>query len=616
VKDDLYLFNHGRLLRAWKVFGSHPEPGGGIRFTVWAPYAKSIAVIGSFNGWNPSADPLEYLDDHGVWTGVVGHAQDGDAYKYRVVDSHGKERDKADPFAFRMEVRPATASIVAPLGGFDWTDGEWMAQRHERQRPDRPIRMYEVHLGSWRRARSYAQLRHELVDYVDAMGFTHVEFLPVMEHPYDPSWGYQVCGYYAPTSRYGTPHDLRALVDELHGRGIGAILDWVPAHFPRDDHGLARFDGSHLYEHEDPRRGVHKDWDTLVFNYERPEVRNFLTSSALYWLEEFHFDGLRVDAVASMLYRDYSREEGEWVPDVDGSNEDRDAIGFLRGLNDTVHAEAPGALTIAEESTAFPGVSRPTDEGGLGFDLKWNMGWMHDSLAYIQREAVHRRFHHDDLTFPLYYAFQEKYLLPLSHDEVVHLKRSLLEKMPGDEWQRHANLRLLHAWQAAHPGKSLLFMGGEIAQHNEWNHAASLEWGLLNDRRHAGMRLLVGDLNRLVCDTPALYELDHEPEGFEWIDYHDVDRCIVTFLRWSRDRRQGVVWAFNFTPAVRDDYPIGVPRPGTYKEIVNTDARGYGGSDVGNLGEVTAANAHYQGHDHTLTVVLPPLAAVAFLVPG
>ncbi len=615
MKDDLYLFNHGRLVRAWKVFGSHPEPGGGTRFTVWAPYARSVSVIGSFNDWNDGADALEFRPDHGVWTGVVGHATDGAVYKYRIVDSHGKARDKTDPFAFRMEVRPKTASLVAPLSDYTWSDEPWMAMRAARQRADRPIRIYEVHLGSWRRERSYEQLRHELADYVASMGFTHVEFLPVMEHPYDPSWGYQVCGYYAPTSRYGTPNDLRALVEAFHQRGVGVILDWVPAHFPRDEHGLARFDGTHLYEHEDPRRGEHRDWDTLIFNYERPEVRNFLVSNALYWIEEFHCDGIRVDAVASMLYRDYSREDGEWVADDDGSNEDRAAIAFLRDLNDTLHKQAPGVLTIAEESTDFPGVSRPTAEGGLGFDLKWNMGWMHDSLAFLKEDPVHRCHHQSRLTFALYYAFREKYLSPLSHDEVVHMKGSLLNKMPGDAWQKFANLRLLHAWQVAHPGKTLLFMGGEIAQKGEWNHATSLEWGVLNDKHHAGMRLLVGDLNRTVDDHPALYELDHENEGFEWIDFDDAEQSVITFLRWSRDQQQGVVWAFNFTPVVRDGYEIGVPRAGTYTEIVNTDAKAYAGSDIGNLGNVEAKKDPRHGHAYTLTVVLPPLAAVAFRLP-
>jgi 1,4-alpha-glucan branching enzyme len=486
----------------------------------------------------------------------------------------------------------------------------------DRPGADRPIRVYEVHAGSWRKGRSYRDLARDLVAYVEEMGFTHVEFLPLMEHPYDASWGYQVCGYYAPTSRFGTPDDLRALVDAFHARGIGVLMDWVPAHFPKDEHGLAAFDGSCLYEHEDPRRGVHKDWDTLIFNYGRPEVCNFLRSNALFWLEEFHMDGLRVDAVASMLYRDYSRPAGEWVPNEKGGREDLEAIAFLRDLTDLVHAEAPGALVVAEESTAFPGVTSPTRTGGLGFDLKWNMGWMHDSLAFLSKDPVFRKHHHDRLTFALYYAFHERYLLPLSHDEVVHLKKSLLDKMPGDVWQKHANLRLLHAWQAGHPGKALLFMGGEIGAWREWDHDGELDWSLLDDPLHAGLRLLVGDLNRLVRERPALHAMDFDWRGFEWIDFGDIEQSIVSFVRWSPGQAEGLLFVLNFTPVVRADYRIGVPRPGDYPEVLNTDSACYGGSGVGNLGAARSDEEEKHGRPHSIRLTLPPLGAIVFEVPA
>jgi 1,4-alpha-glucan branching enzyme len=612
AREDLYLFNHGELKRAWRVFGAHPVEGG-VRFAVWAPHARRVSVVGDFNDWRPQR--LDTRGTTGVWEGTVREARAGHHYKFELIDSEGHRREKSDPFAFRMELRPKTAALVWELEGYDWNDAAWMEGRAQRQAPDAPMRIYEMHLGSWRRGRSYRDLATELVDYVSGLGFTHVELLPVAEHPYDASWGYQVCGYYAATSRYGTPHDLMALVDALHQAGIGVIVDWVPAHFPRDDHGLNRFDGSRLYEHEDPRRGVHEDWDTLIFNYERPEVCNYLKSNALFWLEEFHVDGLRVDAVASMLYRDYSREEGEWVPDEHGGNLDRDAIAFLRGLNDLVHAEAPGALMIAEESTAFPGITDPTDKDGLGFDLTWNMGWMHDSLDFLQRDALFRKYHHDRLTFALYYAFKESYLLPLSHDEVVHLKKSLLDKMPGDTWQRHANLRLLHAWQAAHPGKSLLFMGGEFGVWREWDHDGELDWELLDEPAHAGLRLLVGDLNRLSAERPCLHEVDHDWRGFQWIDFHDVENSAISFVRWSREKKTGLLWVFNFTPVVRSEYLVGVPRAGTYKEVLNTDSACYGGSGVGNLGSVKADAVEKHGQPCSLRLTLPPLGAVVFEVP-
>ena len=610
-EEDLYLFNHGKLKRAWKALGAHVVDGG-VRFALWAPNARRVSVTGDFNGWKPQR--LDPRGSTGVWEGVL-HAKPGDHYKYELIDYEGKKRVKSDPFGFRMEVRPKTASVVWPLQGHRWEDGEWARERGRRQAPDAPMRIYEVHLGSWRKGRTYKSLAKELVEYVKGMGFTHVEMMPVMEHPYDASWGYQVCGYYAATSRWGTPQDLMALVDAFHQAGIGVLVDWVPAHFPKDEHGLAAFDGTRLFEHEDPRRGLHKDWDTLIFNYGRPEVRNFLTSSALFWIEEFHFDGLRVDAVASMLYRDYSRKEGEWIPNESGGREDLEAITFLRELTDLVHEEAPGAVVVAEESTAFPGCTSPTKTGGLGFDLKWSMGWMHDSLAFLQQDPLYRKFHHSRLTFALYYAFHEKYLLPLSHDEVVHLKKSLLDKMPGDGWQKHANLRLLHAWQAAHPGKSLLFMGGEIGQWKEWAHDAELEWSVLGDAKHRGLSLIVGDLNRLVRDRKALHGMDHDWKGFEWIDFSDVDQSVISFVRWSEGKEEGILWAFNFTPEIRKGYRIGAPRPGRYEEILNTDSTSYGGSGIGNMGGMQAGDEAAHGQPHSLLLTLPPLAAVAFAVP-
>jgi 1,4-alpha-glucan branching enzyme len=609
-ESDLYLFNNGCLARAWTWLGAHPVEGG-ARFALWAPYAREVSVVGDFNGWRGA--PLARRGETGVWEGVVEGPERGQRYKFELVDSRGKRREKADPFGFRMELRPKDASVYWPLSPFPWTDASWMA---DRPGADRPIRVYEVHAGSWRKGRSYRDLARDLVAYVEEMGFTHVEFLPLMEHPYDASWGYQVCGYYAPTSRFGTPDDLRALVDAFHGRGIGVFMDWVPAHFPKDEHGLAAFDGSCLYEHEDPRRGVHKDWDTLIFNYGRPEVCNFLRSNALFWLEEFHMDGLRVDAVASMLYRDYSRGEGEWIPNEQGGREDLEAIAFLRDLTDLVHAEAPGALVVAEESTAFPGVTSPTRTGGLGFDLKWNMGWMHDSLAFLSKDPVFRKHHHHRLTFALYYAFHERYLLPLSHDEVVHLKKSLLDKMPGDVWQKHANLRLLHAWQAGHPGKTLLFMGGELGVWREWDHDGELDWSLLDGPLHAGVRLLVGDLNRLVRERPALHAMDFDWRGFEWIDFGDVEQSVVSFVRWSPEKEEGLLFVLNFTPVVRADYRIGVPRPGEYPEVLNTDSTCYGGSGVGNLGSVRSDEEEKHGRPHSIRLTLPPLGAVVFGVPA
>ena len=612
-EHDLYLFNNGKLHRAWKYLGAHPdEHDAGTRFAVWAPYAREVGVAGEWNGWKGHRTPLAPRGTTGVWEGYVAGVGKGTSYKYELIDSLGELRQKADPFGFRMEVRPETASIVWPLAGYEWGDREWMETRGERKGP---MRIYEVHLGSWKRGLDYRALADQLVKYVASLGFTHMEFLPIAEHPYDPSWGYQVCGYYAATSRFGTPQDLMALIDACHRRDIGVLLDWVPAHFPKDAHGLRTFDGTHLYEHEDPRLGEHKDWDTVIFNYGRPEVANFLLSNALFWLEQYHFDGLRVDAVASMLYRDYSREDGEWIPNEEGGREDLDAIAFFRTLNDFVHQEAPGALMIAEESTAFPGVTTPVENGGLGFDLKWNMGWMHDTLAFLEEQTEHRQFHQDRLTFALYYAFKERYLLPLSHDEVVHLKKSLLEKMPGDAWRKRANLRLLHAWQLAHPGPSLLFMGGEFGARREFDENAELDWKLAADPDHAAIAKLVGDLNALAAAEPCLYQLDQDWHGFEWVDFSDASRSVITFLRWTKAKSDGLLWAFNFTPTVREGYRVGVPRAGSYVEILNTDANPYGGSGVGNLGEVKSERVKHNERDHSIVITVPPLAAVVFRVP-
>jgi len=607
-EHDLYLFNNGKLNRAWRYLGAHADDVG-TRFAVWAPYAKEVGVAGEWNGWKGHRSPLQKRGTTGVWEGYVAGVGKGSTYKYELIDSLGELRRKADPFGFRMELRPETASIVWPLEGYAWGDAEWMEGRGEREGP---MRIYEVHLGSWRKGLDYLELAEELVEYAAKLGFTHLEFMPIAEHPYDPSWGYQVCGYYAATSRFGTPQELMALVDAAHRRGLGVILDWVPAHFPKDAHGLRTFDGTHLYEHEDPRLGEHKDWDTVIFNYGRPEVVNFLRSNALFWLEEFHFDGLRVDAVASMLFRDYSREEGEWIPNKEGGREDLDAIAFLTGLNELIHEEVPGALMIAEESTSFPGV---TADDGLGFDLKWNMGWMHDSLALFEKDPIYRQFHHDRLTFALYYAFKERYLLPLSHDEVVHLKKSLLSKMPGDEWRQRANLRLLHAWQLAHPGPSLLFMGGEFGVADEWNDNGELDWPRSKEKDYAAIATLVKDLNAMAREHPCLYELDHDWHGFEWIDFSDAKRSVITFLRWSKNNKEGLLWVFNFTPVVHEGYRVGVPHSGKYTELLNTDATHYGGSDVGNLGEVVSEPVKANKRDHSVLVTVPPLAAVAFKVP-
>jgi 1,4-alpha-glucan branching enzyme len=620
---DVHLAGEGRHEQLYAKLGAHArEVDGvaGVAFAVWAPNARSVSVVGDFNGWDGRLHPMRSLGASGIWELFVPDLRPGTKYKFELRTQTGKLRLKADPFAFRTEVPPRNASVVVD-SQYAWGDEAWLEARRSADPLAGPLSVYEVHLGSWRlnplegnRPLSYAELGDELAEYVSALGFTHVELLPVMEHPYAPSWGYQVTGYFAPTARFGSPDDFRALVDRLHAAGIGVLLDWVPAHFPKDDWALARFDGTALYEHEDPRRGEHPDWGTLVFNLGRNEVRNFLLASALYWLRECHADGLRVDAVASMLYLDYSRKAGEWVPNVHGGNEDLDAIAFLRELNTVAHAREPGVLMAAEESTAWPGVSRPVEHGGLGFGLKWNMGWMHDTLAYFARDPVHRRHHHDQLTFSLIYAFSEDFVLPLSHDEVVHGKGSLLQKMPGDPWQRRANLRALYGYMWAHPGKKLLFMGGELGQQQEWRADGSVDWHLLERPEHAGIQDLVRDLNRRYREEPALWEVDFDPAGFRWLEANDADANIIAFLRLSRGGERPAVCVGNFSPVPRASYRVGLPRGGAWHELINTDDERYGGTGVGNPGEIVAEQKPWHEQPFSAELTLPPLGVV-WLVP-
>jgi 1,4-alpha-glucan branching enzyme len=619
-EDDLYLFNEGTHQRLYDKLGAHVSTVGGVtgtRFSVWAPNAREVFVIGDFNGWNRGEHRLSPRGHSGIFEGFVPGVGRGCNYKYHVVSNHSDYRvDKADPFAVHAETPPRTASIVWPLD-YAWGDAAWMAERKRANALRAPISVYEVHLGSWRKVPeqgnrwlSYREIAPLLADYVSELGFTHVELMPVMEHPLTASWGYQVTGYFAPTSRHGTPQDFMYLVDHLHQRGIGVILDWVPAHFPVDQHGLGFFDGTHLYEHADPRLGFHPDWRSHIFNYSRHEVRSFLISSALYWFDKYHIDGMRVDGVASMLYRDYSRKEGEWIPNDHGGRENLEAISLLQDLNRAVYESFPDVQTIAEESTAFPMVSRPTYLGGLGFGLKWDLGWMHDTLSYLTHEPVHRKYHHHELTFRSIYATHENFVLPLSHDEVVHGKGSLIGKMPGDDWQRFANLRLLYAYLFAQTGKKLLFMGGEIAQYAEWSHDASLDWDLLQWPPHRGVHRLVADLNGLYRRERALHELDCEHGGFEWIEANDGDQSVLAFARLSADRREQIIAVLNFTPVVRHDYRVGVDELGEYGELLNTDAALYGGSEVGNLGSVMAGPIPWHGRRCSLSLTLPPLGAL------
>ncbi|MBV8295984.1 MAG: 1,4-alpha-glucan branching protein GlgB [Acidimicrobiia bacterium] len=619
-EQDLYLFNEGSHLRLWEHLGAHPLPDGGVVFAVWAPSAGRVNVIGDFNGWDRDADPLSPRGSSGIWEGVAARASVGDVYKFHVAGPNGYRVDKADPLGVRAELPPKTGSIVWSLD-YEWGDGEWMASRAPRHSVSAPISVYEVHLGSWRRdpaepgrLLSYRELAPMLAEHALALGYTHVELLPIMEHPFYGSWGYQTTGYFAATSRYGTPQDLMYLVDQLHQHGVGVILDWVPSHFPSDEHGLAFFDGTHLYEHADRREGFHPDWNSCIFNYGRHEVRSFLLSSAMFWLDRYHADGIRVDAVASMLYRDYSRRAGEWVPNRFGGRENLEAIDLLRRLNEDVYGAFPDVLTAAEESTAWPMVSRPTYVGGLGFGFKWDMGWMHDTLEYLSREPVHRRYHHGEITFRGVYAFDENFMLPLSHDEVVHGKGSLLGRMPGDEWQRFANLRLLLGYMVASPGKKLLFMGGEFGQEREWNHDASLDWHLLESPLHAGACWWAADLNSAYRSVAALHTLDADPSGFEWVDLHDAENCVLGFLRRSASGHSVLV-ALNFTPVPRAGYRLGVPAGGTWREIANSNAADYGGSGVGNLGAVEAEELESHGRPWSVALTLPPLAVVMLAAP-
>jgi 1,4-alpha-glucan branching enzyme len=620
---DLHLAGEGRHEELYQRLGAHVtevDGVGGVAFAVWAPAAAAVSVVGDFNSWDGRLHPMRSMGSSGIWEVFLPGVEEGARYKFEIRTQDGELRLKADPVAFAAEVPPDTASVVF-RPKHEWNDAQWLEQRRKRDPQTGPMSVYEVHLGSWRlnplegnRELTYEELADELAAYVTDMGFTHVELLPVMAYPFSGSWGYQVTSYYAPTPRFGTPDDFRAFVDRLHAAGLGVILDWVPAHFPRDDWALARFDGSALYEHADPRRGAHPDWGTLVFNFGRNEVRNFLLANALFWLREYHADGLRVDAVASMLYLDYSRNAGEWIPNEFGGREDLEAVAFLKEMNEVVHSQEPGVISAAEESTAWPGVSKPTYVGGLGFGFKWNMGWMHDTLGYFQQEPVHRRFHHHELTFSLMYAFSENFVLPLSHDEVVHGKGSLLSKMPGDKWQQLANLRCLYAYMWAHPGKKLLFMGGELAQEQEWSHERSLDWHLLEDAGHSGVQSLVRDLNHVYRDQAALWERDFEGEGFWWLEANDADRNVVAFARQGLDGDTQLVCVCNLSPVPREGYRVGLPQPGRWTEVLNTDADKYGGSGMGNLGGVDAEEIRWHDQPYSAELTLPPLA-VLWLVP-
>jgi len=600
--------------------GAHPDEVDGVpgtRFAVWAPNAREVSVVHDGNGWTPGRDFL-HSSDSGVWSNFLPGVQHGDAYKYAIRTPNGEIREKSDPYSFYFETPPKSASIVYQLGGYEWNDDDWLNRRQETDWFTQPIAIYEVHLGSWKRPTdgrryfNYRELAHQIVAYCHEMGYTHLQLMPITEYPFDGSWGYQSVGYFAPTSRYGAPEDFMEFIDHCHQNGIGVLIDWVPAHFPSDGHALATFDGTCLYEHSDPRKGFHPDWSTHIFNYGRHEVREFLLSSARFWLDMYHVDGIRVDAVASMLYLDYSRKEGEWVPNQYGGNENLEAIQFLKDLNMQLHGEFPGILTVAEESTAWGGVSHPVYTGGLGFSMKWDMGWMNDTLRYLHHEPIHRQYHQNELSFRMVYAFTENFVLPLSHDEVVHGKRSLISQMPGDYWQQFANLRLLFTYQYTMPGKKLLFMGGEFAQWTEWNHDTQLDWALFGHAKHDGLRRFVGDLNRLYREQPALHEVDFKPDGFRWIQADDAHNSAYAYLRFAKNPNDFLVVVGNFTPVPRDNYRIGVPQAGFYTEILNSDAEIYGGTNVGNSGGIYTEPKSDHGFDHSLVITLPPLAMVVF----
>jgi 1,4-alpha-glucan branching enzyme len=620
--NDLYLFNEGSHFRLYEKLGAHPltvNNRKGTYFAVWAPDARQVSVIGDFNGWDRASHQLQPKGQSGIWEGFILGVDSNAIYKYHITSRYkGYKVDKADPLAVYNEIPPKTASIVRDLE-YNWGDQEWMGKRCERNRLDDPMAIYEVHLGSWKRvleegnrSLSYRELATELADYAQQMSFTHVEFLPIMEHPFFGSWGYQITGYFAPTSRYGTPQDFMYLIDCLHQHGIGVILDWVPSHFPTDEHGLGLFDGTHLYEHAHPKKGFHPDWKSYIFNYGRSEVQSFLISNALFWLEKYHVDGLRVDAVASMLYLDYSRKAGEWIPNKYGGRENLEAIAFLRRLNEEVYKNYPDVQMIAEESTAWPMVSRPTYLGGLGFGMKWDMGWMHDTLQYMCRNPIHRKYHHNDLTFRMLYAFNENFILPLSHDEVVYGKSSLLGKMPGDDWQKFANLRLLLGYMYSQPGKKLLFMGAELGQWQEWSHDGSPDWHFLEYQRHAEVQKWLKALNRFYRSEPALYEMDCEPGGFEWVDANDALQSVISFIRKGKSTDDIALIVCNFTPTTHSKYRVGVPRGGFWKELLNSDGKEYGGSGQGNPKSLRASKTSVHGRPYSLEITLPPLAVVYF----
>ena len=619
---DLHLFNEGNHYKIYERLGAHQRTVNGItgiNFAVWAPNAEAISVVGDFNDWDGRRNQMRKRIPSGIWELFIPDVKVGEIYKFRVTDCYGQQIEKSDPFGFYSELPPRTASIVADVDAYQWKDSKWMEKRKDSNPLEEAVSVYELHLGSWRHEdgrengwMNYRDIAHQLVEYCNEMNFTHIELMPISEHPFTGSWGYQTVGYFACTSRYGTPEDFMYFVDYCHQNDLGVIIDWVPAHFPKDGHGLAKFDGTALFEHSDPRQGEHPDWDTLIFNYERNEVRNFLVSNAMFWLEKYHIDGLRVDAVASMLYLDYSRKEGQWIPNKFGGRENLGAIDFLKCMNEKVHESFPGVMTLAEESTAWGGVSRPTYAGGLGFSMKWNMGWMNDTLRYFQKDPVYRRYHHDELTFSLIYAFTENFLLPFSHDEVVHGKGALLDQMPGDLWQKFANLRLLYSYMWTHPGKKLMFMGCEWGQWNEWNCNSSLQWDLLQWDSHTGLKKLVSDLNRVYRDEPALHEVDFANQGFEWIDCMSREISLIGYVRRAKDPNDFVVVCCNFTPTPHTEYRLGVPEGGHYREIFNSDSEFYGGTNVGNGLGVNSESVEAQGRSESIKIAVPPMGVVMF----